>query len=76
VDETAGPGLGRWAAWLSLWISYMATMLIILLVVGYALSVWSLKRQEHFAEPPPGIHRRGAAARRRVRRQRRFRVVR
>jgi hypothetical protein len=30
----------------------MATLLMILLVVGYAFSVWSLKRQEHFGETP------------------------
>lgn len=28
----------------------MAVLLMILLVVGYAWSVWSLKRQEHFDE--------------------------
>ena len=36
----------------------MATILMMLLVVGYALSVWSLKRQEHFGEPHPSRHRR------------------
>ena len=66
-------------AWMWLWPPYMATLLMILLVVGYALSVWSLKRQEHFREPPLGLHelpfglhRRGAAARRRIRKRRRL----
>jgi hypothetical protein len=59
-----------------LWVPYMATLLMILLVVGYAVSVWSLKRQEHFEERPLGLHRRGAAARRRLRRYRRLGVAR
>jgi hypothetical protein len=31
----------------------MATLLMLILVVGYAWSVWSLKRQEHFDERAP-----------------------
>jgi hypothetical protein len=33
--------------------SGMATLLMLILIVGYAWSVWSLKRQEHFDERPP-----------------------
>jgi len=39
----------------------MAAVLLILLVVGYGLSVWSLKRQEHFGERQARFNRRASA---------------
>jgi hypothetical protein len=52
----------------------MATMLMIVLIVGYAWSVWLLWRQMHFDEPASGakgeiraaVPKFGATARRRA----------
>ena len=40
----------------------MTILLMIVLVVGYALSTWSLKRQEHFDERRRRRPRRAAAS--------------
>ena len=37
----------------------MATLMMVALIAGYAWSVWSLKRQEHFDERPRRESRRG-----------------